>query len=869
MFKFYVIELLENDRISLMILDEDQKSKFLYFSPFSDEKTSFVKHISDTKKEQLKEEIKMLESSFLFMQETAKDKSISKMIQLQKKFNAQYFNLTMNGRTIQKVLINQQYMALKKLQAKQKQENKNAQQKEENSKHQNIQNNQPNDEEIYKSNVAILIYQGESRDDLDDAISYFNKHQLVPIILINSKQLFQQLFNKTYIYKAYKKQFNKYSSSKEHSFFLEETFENKAIAYYFALFKQPDTLQLIRWIYVGILSFIDPEYVVILKSNFKFDFPVTNFFSLFCKEQAIFGIQWYEKLQIEDENLNHLSYYLDIPQSIIDYHSIFKIKQFHNPLQCIYKWSLISNLIPEYYSLLQESQQKNFGALELNSILPKLMLAQPQQLDLLILREPIIIQRLNKFSEIKLIEQFIETRQNIQDQMQNHQLITSDWKIQFNILCQNIFCKFQYIQGYFAISVCFFFAFYSPYQLIYNLLEQSSFYAVLALPIPLCYSFNVFVYILISIIYNSQDKIQIRNKAQRISYNLRYDKSHSIELESFHEKVDIHCQETFQLEKDNVYFEFEYEEKGDTILELELEKPIFMKDKNHECQLEAPLPYLFEVNKLFIGLIGFQKILDFAVFLFTFFNLILSYGKQLWEYSVIYQSIILFFVIFVIFIEWVQKRGNLLIYTFNFSFLTYFWQIQNYNSKKYLPQIQVGRKKQLAQLLLTNSIALYFFIAIESYYNYSGYIFLGILGYLFIISTLSGIQYFLFQKNSQQKIQLNNAYQINENKQPRHQVAVQFNKLNINNYIEIARIFITLNEQKNEIYKAIKNFNEHESQDSQKDNIKQNQIQQQQPHNYQFQQYAPSNMDRQSQKSNIENQNNLQNYEKNNKNIKN
>ncbi|CAK79024.1 unnamed protein product (macronuclear) [Paramecium tetraurelia] len=317
MFKYLLIELQEDDRIPLMILVEDDKSKFQIPQPFSDERTTLVKHISDTRKEQLKEEIKTFEACLLFMEETTtylntfeKNQDVNKFEEnYEKKYFIQSFSdLLIGGRTFKKILSSYNYYS----KIKEKKEKVEEEKDEKTQK----QSDNPNQQKINKSNVAILIYQGESEHDLNETISYFKGLKIIPIILINCKKHFQQLFQEDDIYKDYFNMYIKYSFSTDHSFFLEKQDENGKFEYYFSFFMQLDTLQLIRWIYLGILSFIDPEYVVILKSDFILKFRITDLFSLFCQEQTIFGIQLGEQLLVEDESLKQLSYYIQIPKII-------------------------------------------------------------------------------------------------------------------------------------------------------------------------------------------------------------------------------------------------------------------------------------------------------------------------------------------------------------------------------------------------------------------------------------------------------------------------------------------------------------------------------------------------------------------------
>ncbi|CAD8188994.1 unnamed protein product [Paramecium pentaurelia] len=756
---YSLIEFQEEEEIPLKVLVEEQESKFQLAQPLSYEITTLVNHISVQQQRKLQEEIKMWSNFSTILNKTQNIKEFNKIresikfeistefvnelkieLHFSKKNETKYYSFETFIKKIWRSI---------------------------NSEVQNIEEKKKN----IKSNVAILIYQGEQLENLIYTINYFLDQQIVPIVIITSrkhiKQFFKQKYNEKIYNKAYVQLYKHYSLSENHAFLFEEQISEQNIAYYFAFFRELDQIQLIKWIYLGILTFIDPEFVVITQSNLEFICQISDYFPLISEKNKIFGIQWFD-YQIQDQKLKNLSYYLQFPQSIINSHSIFKVKQFHNPFQCIYKWSLINNYISNYYELLKNTQENTIGVLELNSVLPKLMF-ESEQLELLILKKYISISKIILNSENTLVNYFINIRQKIHNQMRNHEIITNNFKIYIFSTFQNIFNKFQFIQGYFSISICIFFSFQSPYQLIFYITEESSAYIAIAMIIPLFYLFNLLIFTLFSNLYHFEDMMEFQNQFNILSYILKQNEHGEVQGMSGFDSQNVELSENVSLQNGLIKLQIEVQQENQ-ILDFE---QILSKSQNQEIILQARIKEKLTVNGQFMILISIQKILDFTVFLFTFSNLVILYGKSFWDSSVIYQSCIFFLVIFIILIEFFQKGFNLFTYTYNFSFLAYFWQIQNVNNKQFSPQVQLTKKKQLAELLLSNAIVSYCFIAVESYFNYSGYIFLGILGYLSLISVISGILQIIFYKTPQFENYTKTNVEDNSEKQQQYEISLK------------------------------------------------------------------------------------------------
>ncbi|CAD8070544.1 unnamed protein product [Paramecium sonneborni] len=833
----FLVHLNEDEEIPLTMVVNEKETKQQLLYPFSTEFTQLINYISDRKKKQLQDEInkRLACLDFIDKYELQNTQTLDQVqgfdfrgIKSQKtEFLNDYLpDFIYGGQSLMK---DKTDFNFKKYIENEILTNKTTR----------INVGQQGQENI-KYNVAILIYQGEPLNELNESISHFKNEKIIPIIIITSRRHFKQLFqeiNKEIYTNFYLPIYKVQTLSQNYAYFLEEKKNNlnDLPSFFFAFFAEIDRIQLIRWIYLGILNFIDPEHVVISNSNLKFNQSLMVLFQLFEKLK-IFGISWNNKI-IQKNKYNLLCQYTQIPQNIITSHSIFKIKQFHDPLQCIYKWSLIDSHVSQYYSLLKRTLKTNLDGLGLNSILPKFMLGQQDQLELLFINQQITNSK-STLSEYALIDHFIEIRQNINNQMKNNEIISNDWIIYTSCILQNIFNKFQLIQSYFGISVCFFFSFHSSYQLLYNITDVSLGYTALAIIVPLFYSLNVLLYTLISNLYHSKEKIQSKNKNNTIYYRMNYINQGKIKINvcDKYKTENLKIQEIISPEKSLINFQIEAEQ-DDLIFDLQHKMPE-NQEKNQEIFFMALIPQYQKIDLVFNIFIKNQKILDFAVFLFTVINLFISYGENLWNVSIVYQTVIIIFAIIFIFIECLLKKLSLLSYTYNFTLLTYLWQIQNIYSKKYSAEVQLMKKKQLAEQLLINALIFYCFIAVESYFNYSGYVFVGILGYQLFVSIISGLLYLKVctQKNvklDEQAIQQNSNQQKNNNMNNQKQYPLSFNQQYREIILQKARFLVQLSKYDRE--KKQKNMLEQNVEGSQQVQQQQQQEEQPQQEQQQFQ----------------------------------
>ncbi|CAD8178150.1 unnamed protein product [Paramecium pentaurelia] len=142
-------------------------------------------------------------------------------------------------------------------------------------------------------------------------------------------------------------------------------------------------------------------------------------------------------------------------------------------------------------------------------------------------------------------------------------------------------------------------------------------------------------------------------------------------------------------------------------------------------------------------LIETQNYLDLGVSVFNLANLIIIHGEILLTEQSNYEIILLIFVLFVLIFQLTTKKLGIVWIFVKISMISYFWQfLQLTKQVTSAPQRSIEKKKLGTQLML-NFILFYTFIAIESYYNYSGYILIGVFGYLALVYIIIGIFIFI------------------------------------------------------------------------------------------------------------------------------
>ncbi|CAD8116715.1 unnamed protein product [Paramecium sonneborni] len=599
--------------------------------------------------------------------------------------------------------------------------------------------NQENDKP--GSNISIIIYKGETFENLQKQMDQYRKEntKIKPIVLINGKSLFKKLMrsDEELFVNFYKLNFlpfhKKFFTSNHHSLYFQI---KDQIGYYFVFSREFDKLDLIKWIYQGILRFIQPKFAVIASSNEKFDQQI-NILQLFAilenENNKYFGIQCLKTINYEGSFLyNFKGDFADIALKI---DSMFKIKQFHDPLSCIYKWSVIEDEIETYINTLSREYCSNAWALGYNAILPKLM-KENHNLELNILTRKISEQQFSKNQFEIVFNQFCEFKQNV-----NYQLRKCRFGKFKNVL-QWFISKVQVLHNYFGISICFFFSFQCPYSILYNLLENSVGYTALAIIIPVFYAINVLLFLLLVQLYHFNDKIIEKDQTQKVS--IMANKS-SQNLE-FHTKG--------QSEKVDILLSQDKTEQNQIICEVQEDD--YFKDStyildNRLLELQQfffiyRFPYLKYISHNIAFLIDFQNFLDLGVVISILSNLIVVHGWILINERTLKEGILFIMVIVVIIFHFLNKGIGTCKMIFQFSMLTYFWQFLQLPKKITSSAQRSEQKRKLGSQLFLNFLLLYSFIAIESYYNYSGYILIGVFGYLSVIYFIIGsFQY--IQKN--------------------------------------------------------------------------------------------------------------------------
>ncbi|CAK61295.1 unnamed protein product (macronuclear) [Paramecium tetraurelia] len=589
-----------------------------------------------------------------------------------------------------------------------------------------------------KSNVSILIYQGETYKSLCQQIYQYNKDstKITPIVLINGKTAFKKLmrsdenlFLNFYQFKYLPFQ-QKFETSNHHSLYFQIEDDNtKKTVYYFVFPQELNKLDLIKFIYQGILRFIQPKFAAIAPSNVTYlqNINVLQLFKILEEDNKYFGVQSLKKIGYKGSfQDNFLGDFTDISLNL---DCMFRLKQFHDPLSCIYMWERIENFIEDYVNRITKEYSLNMWAVGYNAILPKLMLEVANQ-ELKIIPKQISVQQFNQNQFETVFNQFCELKQNI-----NYQLK----KCRFGS-CRNLFqwfiSKVIFLQSYFAISICFFFSFQCPYQVVYNYLGDSVGYTAITIFLPFFYAINVLLFLLLTQLYHLQDKIIEKNQNKEIALIGKKDE----EQQSFDFQAVVQSQ--------NIDFMYYKKQKERYQIKVELQEDEYCKDVSYsmkddllknEIFLVYQFPQLKYISSCVNIIIEIQNYLDFAVVLFILANLILIHGEQALNEQSLQELILIASAIFVILFHFITQGSGIFRLIFKFSLLSYFWHFLKL-PKSNSPAIQrTDQKKQLGSQLFLNFVLFYAFISIESYYNYSGYILIGIFAYLSIVYLLTGL----------------------------------------------------------------------------------------------------------------------------------
>ncbi|CAK92605.1 unnamed protein product (macronuclear) [Paramecium tetraurelia] len=700
----------EKDDIPFQIELEDQKSKQYHAFPLSLDKFGILQFISQTQQLQLQKKIEYMKKYIDFVQQPLENtQRITQKIQ----------------KNIEDVLPTDIF-GPKSLQPNAGQYGF---QKEFCTKI--IQPKQEQSSLLPGSNVAILIYQNEDFESLNHQMEvYNNQYKVKPIVLINGKSAFKKLMRskEDFFLNFYQTKYlpfhQKFMTSTHHCIYFQIKGQ---IGYYFVFARELNKLDLIKWVYQGILKLIQPKFVAIASSNeiFSQEINIIQLFEILAKEPKYFGIQCFKKLSYKGRFWNtSQGNFADIAFKI---DSMFKIKQFHNPLSCIYQWERIEPTVDDYIRMLDNEQIDNSWALGYNSILPRLMNEHSGK-ELKFITQCIVEQKFNENQFENVFNQFCQYKRNINDQLR---------KCRFHLF-RNVFqwfiAKIQVFHNYFAISICLFFSFQCPYQLIYNLLDESVGYTALAVALPILYSINILLFLLLTQLYHFNDKIIEKGYQQEVALMGQKNEKQEFSFKTVNSSnIDIMLMQE-QNEYNIINFEIqedEYIEKG-------------TKEIKKEQMKENELFYLYKFPQLkyislYMGyIIETQNYLDFGVVLFIYANLILVHGRKIINEQSEFE-IALWIMAFITFLyQLITKRLGIVWLFVRFSMISYFWQFFQLPRQITSARQRSNEKRKLGSQLLLNFILFYTFIAIESYYNYCGYILIGLFGYLAIVDIIIG-----------------------------------------------------------------------------------------------------------------------------------
>ncbi|CAD8109149.1 unnamed protein product [Paramecium sonneborni] len=629
------------------------------------------------------------------------------------------------------------------------------------------------------SNVSVLIYKGENFQDLQNQMEQYRNDDIKinPIVLINGKSAFKKLMrsNMNTFLDLYERKYvpfhKKFSTSNHHCFYFQIQ-NTTGYYFFFVLARELDKLDLIKWIYQGILKFIQPKFAVIASSNENFEenINILQLFSILENQgDKYFGITCLKKFYYEGKS--QYDFQGDFAEIALKIDSMFKIKQFHDPLSCIYKWSKIQDEIENYINKLQTEYYKNAWALGYNSILPKIMY-QNNHLELKIITKRIVEQKFEKNQFEILFNQFCEYKQNI-----NYQLRKCKFG-QFRNVFQWFISKVQVFYNYFGISICFFFSFQCPYSVIYNLLEESVGYTAIAVILPLFYALNVLLFLLLVQLYHFNDKIIEKDKNQKVLIQAQ--------------KNEDEQKFVFQIcQSDKVDVLLSQEQTDQDLIICEVQEDDYVKDSRCKIKKEQfqqqeffllySFPLLKYISHIIIYLIQTQCYLDLGVVISILSNLIIIHGWIKFNNQKASQELILLIMaIFVILFHLINKKIRIYKMVRYFSMITYFWQFLQLPKKITSATQRSEQKRKLGSQLFLNFILFYSFIAIESYYNYSGYILLGVFGYLsiiyFIIDFYLLIQTFFYNQSLPKLPQQGRQYIWQVMEEPEYKLELQNNQ---------------------------------------------------------------------------------------------
>ncbi|CAD8208300.1 unnamed protein product [Paramecium octaurelia] len=590
-----------------------------------------------------------------------------------------------------------------------------------------------------KSNVSILIYQGETYQSLCQQISQYNKDvtKLTPIVLINGKTAFKKLlrsnenlFKNLYQF-SYLPFHQKFETSNYHSLYFQIVDDKtKKIVYYFVFSRELNKLELIKWIYQGILRFIQPKFAVIAPSNVTYlqSLNILQLFKILEEDEKYFGVQSLNKIYYKGSFSDNLLE--DLSDIALNLDCMFKLKQFHDPLSCIYMWERIEEFIGDYISRLTNEYSLNMWAVGYSAILPKLMLEVANK-ELKIITQQISMQQFNQNQFETVFNQFCEFKQNV-----NYQFKKCRFRSCRNLL-QWFISKVIFLYNYFAISICFFFSFQCPYHVFYNFMGESVGYTAISILLPLLYAINVLLFILLTQLYHFQDKIIDKNQNKEIAIMGQKDdqkecfnfqaiaESQNIDV-LYYQQLDQRYQIKVEIQEDDYLRDVSHSMKGDL-----LKKEIYLGYK---------FPQLKYISDYINILIEIQNYLDFTVSIFIIVNLILIYTEQVNNAQTEVEMILIAsaFNIIILFRFFTQGSGIFRL-MYKFSLLSYFWHFFQL-PKRSSPAIQrIDQKKQLGTQVFLNFVLFYAFISIESYYNYSGYILIAIFAFLSIVYLIMGL----------------------------------------------------------------------------------------------------------------------------------
>ncbi|CAD8188941.1 unnamed protein product [Paramecium octaurelia] len=696
----------ENDDIPFQIELEDQKSKQHHVFPLSLDKFGILEFISQTQQLQFLKKIEYMKKYIDFVRQP--------LIETQKISNLED-------------CLPDQIFGPKSLQP-----NAGSYGFQKGFRTQNKSQNQEQRTSLPGSNVAILIYQNEDFQSLTQQMQVYSKPEtkIKPIIIINGKSAFKKLMlsNEQVFLNFYQTKYipfhQKFKSSTNHCIYFQITDQN---GYYFVFANELSKLDLIRWIYQGILKLIQPKFVTIASSNevFSQDINILQLFEILAKETKYFGIQCLKKLSYKGRFWNNQQgNFADIAFKI---DSMFKIKQFHNPLSCIYQWERIQPIVDDYIRKVANEYIDNSWALGYNSILPRLMNEHSGK-ELKVITQCIVEQKfkINQFETV--FNQFCQYKKNINDQLR---------KCRFHLfrnVFQWVFSKIQVFHNYFAISICFFFSFQCPYQLIYNLLEKSVGYTALAVALPILYSINIVLFLLLTQLYHFNDKIIEKGYSQEIALMAQKNEKQEFKFKSLaSSNIDI-----LFIQESNEQSKFDIEVQEDEYIQMETKEIENKYRDNNELFFLYKFPQLKYIS-LYVGyILETQNYLDFGVVVFIYANLILVHGKNFINEESEFEIALWAMVLITFLYQLITKRLGIVWLFVRFSMISYFWQFFQLPKKATSAKQRINEKRKLGSQLLLNFILFYVFIAIESYYNYCGYILIGLFGYLAIVDIIIG-----------------------------------------------------------------------------------------------------------------------------------